>query len=92
MTTINYRIHPAIGIARVGTSDDYYIAPETVAGLSTDNSETTGGLPIKANTESETITHIFAKMMFRCPGRLMSINAVCVGGIPVGGPGSPKTA
>jgi hypothetical protein len=57
MTTINYRIHPAIGIARVGTSDEYYIAPETVAGLSTDiNSKTTGGLPIKAGTESDTIT------------------------------------
>ena len=28
-----YRIHPAIGVARVGDSDDYYIAPETAGGL-----------------------------------------------------------
>lgn len=28
-----YKIHPAIGIARVGNSDEYYIAPETAGGL-----------------------------------------------------------
>ena len=28
-----YKIHPAIGIARVGTSEEYYIAPETPGGL-----------------------------------------------------------
>lgn len=28
-----YKIHPAIGIARVGDSDDYYIAPDTSGGL-----------------------------------------------------------
>ncbi|HKV38748.1 MAG TPA: LodA/GoxA family CTQ-dependent oxidase [Blastocatellia bacterium] len=28
-----YKIHPAIGIARVGNSPDYYIAPETPGGL-----------------------------------------------------------
>ena len=28
-----YKIHPAIGIARVGDSQDYYIAPETTGGL-----------------------------------------------------------
>ena len=50
------RVHPAIGIARVGNSDEYYLAPETVAGLPVDGSESvTGGLPIKAGTESETI-------------------------------------
>src|SRR5919108_277140 len=32
-----YRIHPAIGVARVGDSDDYYIAPETAGGLRTDD-------------------------------------------------------
>lgn len=31
MTT--YKIHPSIGIARVGTADDYYLAPETPGGL-----------------------------------------------------------
>lgn len=28
-----YKIHPAIGIARVGNSPDFYLAPETVGGL-----------------------------------------------------------
>jgi len=28
-----YKIHPAIGIARVGDSPEYYLAPETVGGL-----------------------------------------------------------
>ena len=28
-----YKIHPAIGIARVGDSEDFYIAPETAGGL-----------------------------------------------------------
>jgi hypothetical protein len=28
-----YRIHPSIGVARVGDSDDYYLAPESVGGL-----------------------------------------------------------
>lgn len=28
-----YKIHPAIGIARVGNSDDYYLAPVTAGGL-----------------------------------------------------------
>ena len=45
----NYRVHPAIGIARVGNSEEYYIGPETEAGLTVD-----GGLPIKPGTESET--------------------------------------
>jgi hypothetical protein len=35
MTTV-YKIHPAIGVARIGTSDDFYIAPETPGGLPTD--------------------------------------------------------
>lgn len=57
MTTFNYRIHPAIGIARVGNSDEYYLGPETVAGLKEDAKSTkTGGLPIKPGTESDTIT------------------------------------
>lgn len=34
----NYKIHPAIGIARVGDSQDYYIAPETAGGLPTEYS------------------------------------------------------
>jgi len=30
-----YRVHPAIGIARVGDSPEYYLAPETAGGLPT---------------------------------------------------------
>ncbi len=52
---ISLRIHPAIGMARVGTSDDYYIAPETMAGRKGENG-ITGGLPIKKGTDSTTIT------------------------------------
>ena len=28
----SFRIHPAIGVARVGSSDEFYYAPETVPG------------------------------------------------------------
>lgn len=56
----NYRIHPAIGIARVGNSEEYYLGPETAAGLPVPGeppgSKKTGGLPIKPGTESDTIT------------------------------------
>lgn len=48
-----FRIHPAIGVARVGNSEEYIIAPETMAGSGP--REMTGGLPIRANTEDETI-------------------------------------
>lgn len=52
-----FRIHPAIGMARVGTSQEYYIAPETMAGFPDPNGgPTNGGLPIVAGTESQTIT------------------------------------
>lgn len=52
-----FRIHPAIGIARVGNSDEYYLAPESAAGLpQPGGGPQTGGLPIKAGTESQTIT------------------------------------
>lgn len=51
-----YRIHPAIGFARVGNSDEYCLAPETMAGLDVPGEGTaTGGLPIRPGTESETI-------------------------------------
>lgn len=54
MTT--FRIHPAIGIARVGNSDEYVVAPETMAGSPpSDGSKLTGGLPIRRGTEAESI-------------------------------------
>ncbi|MGY3619299.1 LodA/GoxA family CTQ-dependent oxidase [Bradyrhizobium sp. USDA 10063] len=52
-----FRVHPAIGFARVGNSEDYYFAPETMAGLPVAGHSTTmGGLPIRPGTESDTIT------------------------------------
>jgi L-Lysine epsilon oxidase N-terminal/L-lysine epsilon oxidase C-terminal domain len=50
-----FRLHPAINFARLGTSDDYYLSPETSAGLPGDG-DTVGGLPIKPNTDDEPIT------------------------------------
>src|SRR5471030_1220411 len=58
MADYQYRIHPAIGIARVGNSEEYYIGPETAAGLPlpTDpEGPARGGLPINADTNA-TIT------------------------------------
>lgn len=51
-----FRVHPAVGIARVGNSDEYVIAPESMAGSPyADGSPLTGGLPIRAGTESEPV-------------------------------------
>ena len=36
-----FKIHPSIGIARVGNSDEFYLAPETA-----------GGLPLDPGTEA----------------------------------------
>ena len=55
MTTY-IRVHPSINIARVGSSDEYYLAPETAAGELIDKtSGLFGGLPIKAGTEDTPI-------------------------------------
>lgn len=51
----NLRIHPAIGIARVGNSEEYYLGPESMAGLPIPGSPLTGGLPIKPGTEDTPI-------------------------------------
>lgn len=50
------RIHPGIGLSRVGNSSDYYLAPETSAGLDLPGTTITGGLPIRPGTESTTIS------------------------------------
>lgn len=50
-----FRVHPSIGFARVGTSDEYNLAPETMAALplpdggqqATRNHGTVGGLPLR---------------------------------------------
>lgn len=49
-----FRVHPAIGIARVGNSEDYYLGPETMAGMGPRDG-VVGGLPIRPGTESETV-------------------------------------
>ncbi|MDO7172665.1 LodA/GoxA family CTQ-dependent oxidase [Mariniflexile sp. AS56] len=55
MGNTSLRIHPAIGMARVGNSPDYYLGPETMAASPQEGTEITGGLPIKKGTESTTI-------------------------------------
>ncbi|MFG1479871.1 LodA/GoxA family CTQ-dependent oxidase [Xanthobacter sp. V4C-4] len=45
------RIHPAIGVARVGNSSAYYLAPETAAGeLPASGPAVWGGLPLDPDT------------------------------------------
>lgn len=54
-----FRVHPAIGIARVGNSEQYYLAPESIAAMpqpGKPNDPTMGGLPIKPGTEDTIIT------------------------------------
>ena len=48
-----FRVHPSINMARVGSSEDYYIAPETAAGEVIDKSTGLfGGIPILKGTEN----------------------------------------
>ena len=56
MATPIIRIHPAIGFSRVGNSSDYYLAPDTSAGLTQPGSTITGGLPIKPGTEATPVS------------------------------------
>lgn len=56
MPNTSLRIHPAIAIARVGNSEEYYLGPETMAASPQEGTALTGGLPIKPGTESTTIT------------------------------------
>jgi len=53
---VNLRIHPAIGFARVGNSNEYYLQPETIASLPVPGQTVSGGLPIVMNTENTPIT------------------------------------
>ncbi|PWC39417.1 LodA/GoxA family CTQ-dependent oxidase [Azospirillum sp. TSO35-2] len=56
MSSSIFRVHPAVGIARVGNSPEYYLAPETAAGEPVGSDGLMGGLPIKAGTEDTGIT------------------------------------
>jgi hypothetical protein len=50
--TSYFRVHPNISIARVGTSAEFHLAPETAAGEIVDQATGMfGGLPIKPGTE-----------------------------------------
>lgn len=52
------RIHPTIGLSRVGNSPEHYLAPESIAALPRPDDAghaTTGGLPIKPGTEADLI-------------------------------------
>lgn len=54
--TSYFRVHPSINMARVGSSEEYYLAPETAAGELIDKETGLfGGLPIKAGTENTPI-------------------------------------
>ena len=54
---IDFRIHPTIGLARVGNSEEYNLAPETRASMPVEGiDDVDGGLPIKPGTESDHIT------------------------------------
>ncbi|WP_198553560.1 MULTISPECIES: LodA/GoxA family CTQ-dependent oxidase [unclassified Shewanella] len=58
MTQSIFKIHPAIGIARVGNSEEYYLAPESIAAMPQPGKPgdmTTGGLPIRPGTEDSII-------------------------------------
>lgn len=51
-----FRIHPSVGIARVGNSRDHVISPETMAGTNVGSATgPSGGLPIRAGTENEPV-------------------------------------
>jgi hypothetical protein len=57
--TTTYKIHPAIGVARVGNSSDYYLAPTTAGGLPT---EPSSGQPVQNFRDS---THALRKQAAR---------------------------
>jgi L-Lysine epsilon oxidase N-terminal/L-lysine epsilon oxidase C-terminal domain len=52
MPSTVFRVHPTINFARVGTSEHFYLSPETSAGLPIDGEEQlVGGLPIRLGTD-----------------------------------------
>jgi|RhiMethySRZTD1v2_1073278.scaffolds.fasta_scaffold36503_5 hypothetical protein len=55
MSDTVFRVHPAIGIGRIGDSKEFYIAPITAAGT-IEPGGLMGGLPIKPGTEDTPIT------------------------------------
>lgn len=95
-----YKIHPAIGTARVGNSDEYYLAPETPGGLPLDP---VSGKPIYVGpgAPSDNIFHdavgalkkqgarfkvfVYDNANPNDPGKLVEIGKTTVGGKAVAG-------
>ncbi len=48
-----FRVHPTVNFARFGTSEDYILSPETSAGLPQEDSNITGGLPLKKEVNDQ---------------------------------------
>lgn len=46
----SFRVHPAIGFSRVGNSPDFYLAPETAAGMPLPGKRYNGGIPLNRVT------------------------------------------
>lgn len=46
-----FRVHPTVNFARFGTSDEYYLSPETSAGMPIKMCNVTGGLPIQIDDD-----------------------------------------
>jgi len=55
MASTVFRVHPAIGIGRVGDSEEFYLAPVSAAGTIGPHG-LMGGLPVKPGTEDTPIT------------------------------------
>jgi hypothetical protein len=55
MASTVFRVHPAIGIGRVGDSEEFYLAPVNAAGTIAPHG-LMGGLPVKPGTEDTPIT------------------------------------
>ncbi|MFG1345329.1 LodA/GoxA family CTQ-dependent oxidase [Xanthobacter autotrophicus DSM 431] len=82
-----FRIHPAIGIARVGNSPDYYLAPETAAGeLPRSGPPIWGGLPLDPATDRPITAADFRDARGRLKRQAVRfrIHAYAKGGYPTG--------
>jgi len=82
-----FRIHPAIGIARVGNSPDYYLAPETAAGeLPRSGPPIWGGLPLDPATDRPITAADFRDAQGRLKRQAIRfrIYAYAKGGYPTG--------
>ena len=63
--TAYYKIHPAIGIARVGDSPEYYLAPETAGGLPTIYSSASTNIDAFRDKDSKLLKQAVRFKVFR---------------------------